>query len=164
MINKKKIKKTNQDKYQVVRPKITLIQKKVTAYRIKTSRTDSGSHRMKQRLHGSTLGPLHTWYGCIVKCFGGMPNSGCLGVCDSFVCSLDTFPPPPRLLSPTLIWWFVPSIITTCYVIFGWYSWEACYLWGEMEEQWIWEGRALMGAVGEVESVEAAVKMYYMTK
>jgi hypothetical protein len=51
---------------------------------------------------------------------------------------------------PALIWWFVPSLITSYYLMFGWCRWEPCcfmkgnaeaVVWGKKRDPWLeeWE-------------------------
>lgn len=67
-------------------------------------------NRQSGSLHGSNLGLLAMYYGCVAWCLCGTPNRGSL---------LWGFFPLTGLPRPALIWGEVPSRITTSYNMCG---------------------------------------------
>lgn len=59
----------------------------------------------------------------LVSC--GTTLVGLGSVSDSFFCSWDAFP-PTRFLCPSLLWVFVPSLISTWYAVLVWHHWGPC--------------------------------------
>ena len=69
------------------------------------------------------MGPLHTHCDCLDSVFVVLAS---VGVRVSFICFWNPFP-PIGLLHSTLTREFMPSLIASCYAIFGLYPWKTCF-------------------------------------